>query len=367
MEKYYFATLAHYLGTAAPHKAAKLAALFGSAEAAHKAGKGAVGRLGVSQALQDHYHSRYEEDLPQALADYCREQQVTILTREDKTYPYLLKQIYGAPAVLYVQGKPLDDKPKLAIVGSRKATAYGLKAADFFAQALSLAGITIVSGGAYGIDGQSHRGALSKLGQTIAVLGGGLANLYPTGHRKLFAQIREQGTLLTEYAPWEPPLAKYFPLRNRIIVGLCQGVLIVEAAAKSGAMLTANLALEENRNVYCVPGNIFSATSAGTNSLIKEGACLVKDPGEIENDLLSPQVPSFNIKAYEKSLFNKDTTDLTKEQKAVFNVIKNQENITFEEIVLKAGLTIQSVSGILLTLQLNGYVIQEKGNRFLLT
>jgi len=366
MEKYYLAALAHYLGMAAPQKAATLAALFGSAQRAHQAGKGAVRRLGVSNALVEYYGSRYQENFPETLLAYCQDHKVNIITRNDACYPFLLQQIYGPPAVLYVQGKLPDNGPKFAIVGSRKATAYGLKAAKSFARVLAAADINIVSGGAYGIDGEAHRGALEG-GNTTVVLGGGLAELYPPQHKKLFGEIRERGTLLTEYAPWEAPLAKYFPFRNRIIVGLCQGVLIVEAAQKSGAMLTANLALAENRDVYCLPGNIFSPTSQGTNGLIKEGARLVDTPEEIQADFSLPPKKTGVVKGREKSLFSSEPAGLNAQQKAVYNIIRSQEYITLEEIVIKVGLTIQSVSGILLELQLSGNIIQEKGNRFLAT
>ena len=364
MEKYYLAALSHYLGTAAPQKAAKLAALFGSAEEAHKMGKNAVRYLNVPEGLSKHYQNQYHEDFPHSIARYCKDNKVTVLTRTDPAYPFLLQNIFAPPAVLYVQGQPLDNELKLAMVGSRKATAYGLKAAELFATALTQLGVTIVSGGAYGIDGQAHKAALQAKGKTIAVFGGGLANLYPAKHSRLFGEIREQGTLLTEYAPWVEPLAQHFPFRNRIIVGLCQGVLLVEAALKSGTTLTANLALEENREVFCIPGNIFSPTSQGTNQLIKEGACLVAQPSDILAAFLLPGL-STGKKLPENSLFASTQATLSPAQKAVYNIIRSKENITLEELVLKVGLTIQSVSGILIELQLIGKIKQETGNRFL--
>jgi len=364
MEKYYLAALSHYLGTAAPSGAAKLAAFFGSAEEAHRAGKNAVHCLKVTEGLARHYQTQYHEDLPQSIARYCQDNKVSVLTRADPSYPILLQNIFDPPAVLYVQGQPLDNGPKLAIVGSRKATAYGLKAAELFAAALTKQGITIVSGGAYGIDGQAHKAALEAQGKTIVVFGGGLANLYPAKHSRLFGQIREQGTLLTEYAPWVEPLAIHFPFRNRIIVGLCSGVLLVEAALKSGTTLTANLALQENREVFCLPGNIFSPTSQGTNQLIQDGACLVTNPAEILSAFLLPELTTGKMLS-ETSLFASPQATLSPTQRSVYNIIRSKENITLEEIVLKAGLTIQSVSGILIELQLIGKIKQEKGNRFL--
>lgn len=209
-----------------------------------------------------------------------------LLCITDDHYPPLLKELPDPPLVLYVQGEILpDDHSALSIVGTRKASHYGREAAYKLASALAGQNITIVSGLAHGIDTAAHRAALDAGGRTIAVLGCGIDLVYPQDNKQLAQAIRNQGALITEFAPGTPPDARNFPRRNRIISGLGLGVLVVEAPAGSGALITADLAAEQGRDVFAVPGNIFNPASRGSNQLIQDGAKLVTNAEDILNEL----------------------------------------------------------------------------------
>lgn len=205
-----------------------------------------------------------------------------ILSLTDPRYPYLLKQISGAPPLLFVEGNPdVLISPQLAIVGSRHASPDGLSLAHVFAKELVSQDVVVTSGLALGIDGRAHRGALDGGGVTVAVLGSGLERVYPAAHRKLADEIKEKGALVSELWPWSPPKPAFFPRRNRIISGLSVGVLVVEAALKSGSLITARLALEQGRDVFALPGSIHNPHAKGSNGLIKQGAYLVESVEEI--------------------------------------------------------------------------------------
>lgn len=205
-----------------------------------------------------------------------------ILTLTDPRYPYLLKQISTAPPLLFVEGDPhILSLPQLAIVGSRHASQDGLANAKTFGFELSKRDIVVTSGLALGVDGRAHRGALDGNGKTVAVLGSGLEKIYPSAHQQLAEEIKEKGALVSEFWPWSPPKAEFFPKRNRIISGLSIGVLVVEAALKSGSLITARLALEQGREVFALPGSIHNPHVKGSNGLIKQGAFLVESVDEI--------------------------------------------------------------------------------------
>ncbi|MGM0568472.1 MAG: DNA-processing protein DprA [Elusimicrobiota bacterium] len=204
----------------------------------------------------------------------------------DIAYPSLLKEIYDPPAVLYSRGKILErDYNAVAVVGTRKASGYGKAAACALARGLAAYNITVVSGAAYGIDTAAHKAVLEAGGRTIAVLGGGLDRPYPASNKNLLDRISENGAVLSEYEPGRPPSAHNFPRRNRIISGLCHGVVVVEAPKRSGALITAAMAGEQGRQVYAVPGSIFSSGSAGTLGLIRDGAVPVGRVEEIVEDI----------------------------------------------------------------------------------
>ena len=231
---------------------------------------------------------------------YLERNQIEVIHIQDKSYPPLLKEIYDPPIVIYLKGnKKILKEKSLAIVGCRDATDYGRKAAKYFAYQLAKQGIHIVSGLAKGVDSYAHIGTilarnvdsypqkekLSTIGKTIAVLGCGLDTIYPQENKKLANQIIETGgAIITEYPLGTKPEKSNFPARNRIISGLSKGVLVIEAKERSGSLITVDFALEQGRDVFCVPGNINSQNSIGTNELIKQGAMLVTNAKDIIGD-----------------------------------------------------------------------------------
>ncbi|QGP93216.1 DNA recombination-mediator protein A [Neomoorella glycerini] len=207
---------------------------------------------------------------------------IGVLILEEDTYPLELKRIYDPPPVLYWRGSQLPGEGlKIAIVGTRRATVYGLKVATELAAGLAAAGAGVVSGLARGIDAAAHRGAIQGKGLTWGILGCGVDVIYPPEHRQLYHQVMDHGAILSEFPPGTPPDAGHFPARNRIISGLASGTVVVEAAARSGALITADLALEQNRDVFAVPGPVTSRYSEGTNELIKQGARVVTGVADI--------------------------------------------------------------------------------------
>jgi DNA processing protein len=223
---------------------------------------------------------------PQAELTRVEQAGAHLLTLDDDLYPALLKPLPDAPPVLYIKGAlALEDTTAIAIVGTRKATHYGRSAAIEISKHLAANGVCIISGLAPGIDAAAHRAALAANGRTVAVLGCGIDRLYPPEHAELAAQIVKQGALVSEFPLGTPPDGRNFPRRNRIISGMALGVLIVEAPEQSGALITAGIAAEQGRDVFAIPGSIFSLASGGTNKLIQDGAKPVMRADDILNEL----------------------------------------------------------------------------------
>ena len=217
---------------------------------------------------------------------YILKNDIKIINISDDNYPAKLKNIYAPPITIFAKGDiSLLSSKAIAIVGSREPSKYGIYVAEKFSKELSKEGIAIVSGLAKGIDTFAHVGALSSFGKTIAVLGSGIDVVYPKENAKYYREISEKGLIISEYIVGTAPESKNFPQRNRIISGLSDGVLVVEARKNSGTMITTDFALEQGKELYVIPGNITSNLSAGTNNLIKEGAKLVTDVCEILEDL----------------------------------------------------------------------------------
>ncbi len=352
MEKIYMAALSMVpgIGTA---KLKKLVAYFGSAEQVWRANNQDLilsGQLDESLSGQIISLRRSIDILK--LADKWQREGIKICSLTDDDYPGLLRQIFDPPLQFYYRGNlPLTDN-LLAIVGSRQATAYGKNAASMLAAGLAAAGVWIVSGAARGIDSAAHTGALGK-GNTIAVLGCGVDVVYPPENRKLLAQIAEQGAVISEYAPGTLPYPAYFPARNRIISGLSRGTVIVEAAAKSGALITADCALNEGRDVFAVPGSIFSSASKGVHNLIKQGARLVDSVDEILEEYQLTAKPDGQI------------PELAAGETAVLKAISYEQGIGVEDIVNKTQLTPAEVSYIILQLELRGLLAELEGRRYI--
>lgn len=241
---------------------------------------------GMSDKIIQNMQKAKDAKLLEKYEKYILKNDIKIINISDDNYPAKLKNIYAPPITIFAKGDiSLLNSKSIAIVGSREPSKYGIYVAEKFSKELSKEGITIVSGLARGIDTFAHVGALSSFGKTIAVLGSGIDVVYPKENAKYYREISEKGLIISEYIVGTAPESKNFPQRNRIISGLSDGVLVVEARKNSGTMITTDFALEQGKELYVIPGNITSNLSAGTNNLIKEGAKLVTDVYEILEDL----------------------------------------------------------------------------------
>jgi DNA processing protein len=278
-----------------------------------------------------------------------------IITLDDPSYPEPLKQIADPPPVLFVRGNPeLLSRPQIAVVGSRNPSASGRETAFQFAKALSAYGFVISSGLALGIDAAGHEGALHGQGLTVAVTGTGPDRIYPATNKKLAMQIVEQGAIVTELPPGTPAKAHHFPRRNRIISGLCRGLLVVEAAKESGSLITARLALEQNREVFAIPGSIHNPLARGCNALIREGAKLVETVQDILEELNQYYQEDTNyIPMPEQSI-------LDLEQQTLLNLVM-YDPTSIDHLVEKTGRSVEMIASMLLILELNGYVSAVAG------
>jgi DNA processing protein len=280
----------------------------------------------------------------------------TAVTLADPEYPALLKQIVDPPPALFYRGDlALAQKPSIAMVGSRRASPYALNAAEHLARQVVSAGIAIVSGLARGVDSASHAAALEAGGATIAILGTGIDIVYPRSNRRLFRLIEERGLILSEFAPGTPPLPMNFPIRNRVISGISLGTVIVEATSRSGSLITARTAAEQNREVFAVPGPIFSAGSEGTHRLIQYGAKLVHDA----NDILEELRGDFRLP---KSAPPPPPESPLAE---VLEVFRKEEATHIDAAAERLQRPIASVSEAVLQLELGGWLRALPGARYL--
>ncbi len=279
---------------------------------------------------------------------------------EDSAYPSLLRQLADPPPVLYVRGdKALLNEPAIAIVGSRAATAYGRKIAFSLAKKLSGYSLTVVSGLALGIDAESHAGALAGAGRTIAVLGCGLDVVYPRQNLPLFRKIAASGALITEYPLATRPEGFRFPARNRIIAGISKGVVIVEAAKRSGSLITAQIALDCGREVFAVPGHIDSCKSEGTHWLLKQGAKLVQSATDIVEEL---DVAGTHCVSEKSGMDEKNNFRLEPDALALLRHLESYPRPR-EELMEMTGFTPARVSELLLFLELDGFIEMLPGDK----
>ncbi|MDK9705838.1 MAG: DNA-processing protein DprA [Desulforhopalus sp.] len=282
------------------------------------------------------------------------------LSFEDPDYPPLLRQLIDPPPVLYILGKKeLLQRPAVAVVGSRAATGYGRKAAFGLASRLSDAMFTVVSGLALGIDAEAHAGALSGEGSTIAVLGCGLDVIYPRQNHALFRKIAEAGAVVTEYPLGTRPEGYRFPARNRIIAGLSKGVVVVEAAKRSGSLITAQIALDCGRDVFAVPGHIDSCKSEGTHWLLKQGAKLVQSAADILEEF---DVSSSPGQTEEVGVQPEKNFDLEPDAVVLLRYLDSYPEQR-EELIGKTGFSPARISELLLVLELDGWVEMLPGDR----
>lgn len=297
-----------------------------------------------------------------------------ILTYDDIDYPDELRKIDSPPYVLYLKGEKLswDRLFAIGVVGTRRCTAYGVKAADNLCFDLAARGITIVSGMARGIDSAAARAALRAGGKTIAVLGSGIDVIYPPENRELMEEIEKSGTVMTEYPPGSQPMAHHFPERNRIISGLSKGVLVIEAPLKSGALITANYALEAGRDLFAVPGEIFKDNSKGTNLLIKQGARIVSSamdiieeyPADIEKLVPAeekPEEPVNNIRRI--TIDDEKYQALDKKEQSVISLLI-EKNMHIDDISVHTGIDIGELNAMLPMLEMLGLIRKLPGDNY---
>lgn len=306
------------------------------------------------------------DQVNQALED-LEQYQVQVVTCHDEEYPSALTTIFDPPPLLYVKGAPLQHHDILvAVVGSRRASTYGRTVAEQLCRELSMKGVTVVSGMARGIDSAAHRGALHAGGRTIAVLGCGVNVIYPPENSQLYHEILEHGTIISEYPLHAKPDRGNFPARNRIISGMSLGTVVVEAGSRSGALITADTALEQGRDVFAVPGNITSASSQGTNHLLKQGAILVEHAEDILNAL--PLEISRELGQVQPELPFKETPPLspplTAEEQQVLACIDTHP-IHIDTITIRSQLPSSKVSATLMILEMKNLIRQLTGKMFL--
>jgi DNA processing protein len=282
---------------------------------------------------------------PERQLEELRGRGIRILHAAHPEYPRLLTEASGRPTVLYIRGRLTpEDGRSVGIVGTRRSTSYGKGVTERISRELATAGVTIVSGLARGIDAVAHHVALESGGRTVAVLGSGVDVIYPAEHRRLAERILEHGAVISEQPPGAKPDAPNFPARNRIISGMSQGVVVIEAPARSGALITANFAADQGREVFVVPGNVGNATSEGTNQLLRDGARIVRDGADILADLGFGGTPPAQLSLQ---------LPATPEEARVLSCLSN-EPLHIDEIAEAANMRGREVAEALLMMELKG-------------
>ena len=338
----------------------RLEAYFGSLEDAWSASSGQLKASGLDDRAVRSIIGHRDAISPAREAERLDKAGVRAITWHDAEYPPRLKEIYDPPPIVYLRGSILhEDWRAIAVVGTRKATAYGREVAAMLTHDLARAGITIVSGLARGIDGVAHQEALRAGGRTLAVLASGLDTIYPPEHGSLAASIRESGALLSEHPLGTKPRAQHFPRRNRLMSGMTLGTLVVEAGEASGALLTVKHALEQDREVFCVPGSIFSPASRGTNHLIQQGAKLVYRHEDILEEL--------NLSAISHQMEMRSVLEPQDDQESLLLGHISYEPAHIDEIRLRVQLPIDVVSSTLAMMELKGLVHQVGGMHYVRT
>jgi DNA processing protein len=337
----------------------QLLAALGAPARIFAAGRAAVAGV-IGTALADRLLDTDTREAITAALSWAREPGNSILCLGEPAYPPALLDIHDPPVLLYVKGDPARlSAPSLAIVGARSATPQGMANASAFARSLSKTGLAIVSGLALGIDAAAHEGALDGCGGTIAVIGTGADRIYPARNQALARRIANAGVIVSEFPIGTPPAAHNFPRRNRLIAGLAQGVLVVEAALGSGSLITAKLAAEQGREVFAVPGSIHSPLSKGCHRLLRDGAKLV----ETAEDILEELSPRFCHDAAQQP---EALPDAASSDSAAFRVLAalGHDPADGDTLALRCGLTADALYAILLPMELDGQVARLPGGRF---
>lgn len=339
----------------------RLLQVFGSPEQVFAAPSHAL-RTHIKPAVAERIGHGVDMAAMDALAEWLKDADNSVITLADADYPQSLLNISDPPPLLYAKGnRKLLDRPGLAVVGSRNATAQGIGHAESFSEAISVAGLCIVSGMAHGIDSAAHRGGLRGPGSSIAIVGTGLDRVYPAVNRDLAHALAAGGLILSEFALGMPPLAANFPRRNRIISGLSLGCLVVEASLQSGSLITARMALEQGREVFAIPGSIHSPQSKGCHSLIKQGAKLVETAQDVLDELAG-LIPG-PLRAAAQGAPARATTEAGAAEHPLLAHL-GFDPLSMDALSTRSGLTIEALSAILLQLELEGQVASLPGGLY---
>jgi DNA processing protein len=338
-------------------KISQLRSYFGTLEDAWKATSGELSKAGIDSKTVTSITNSRSKIHPEAEIEILDKFKVTVIESDSPSFPARLKEIYDCPPLIYVRGNLLpEDECCLAVVGTRRASIYGRQVTEELVADLVRNNITIVSGLAKGIDSIAHRTALDVQGRTIAVFASGLDIAYPAENAKLAREIMENGALISEYPLGIKPKADNFPRRNRILSGLSLGVLVIEAGERSGALITADLALSQNREVFAVPGSIFSPVSKGTNKLLQQGAKLVQSNIDVLEEL--------NLAMVAQQLEMKDLLPMDSTESLLLKNI-SAEPIHINEICRQSGLTSAIVNSTLTMMELKGLIKQIGGMNYI--
>lgn len=341
-----------------PQKLKRIYSYFPDMQTAWQSSWGELKKTGLfSKEIEQITEQRGRID-PDNEWEALEKQMIRVITIKDSAYPKLLKEIYSPPALIYIKGNlPENLNFSLAVVGTRKTTTYGRLITPEIVKELAKAGLTIISGLAFGIDALAHQSCLEVNGRTIAVLGCGLDKIYPLANYRLGQEIVEKNSaIISEYPIGTLPLKQHFPVRNRIIAGLARGVLVIEGSQDSGSLITAKCALEQNREVLAVPGNIYNKTSAGPNNLIKMGAKAVTNATDV--------LEALDLEFAQQYIKNKEIIAETKEEEILLKFLSS-EPIHIDELIQKSKLNTSVISSTLTMMEMTGKVKNIGGMHYI--
>ena len=343
-----------------PMRFAKIYKYFDTLENAWQASLQEFQKAGIEFAIAERIISKRKEISPDQEMEKLEKEGIKIMIKTSQHYPALLKEISSAPAILYYKGELRKDDIAIGIVGSRKVSTYGMQATTKLARELSGNNITIVSGMALGIDGIAHRECLKLGKRTIAVLGGGIdeKSIYPASNRQVAKEIISNGAIISEYPIGTPSLRQHFAIRNRIISGLSLGILIIEAAQSSGTLITAKFALEQNREIFAVPGSIFSKTSTGTNNLIRLGAKLVTRIEDITEEL--------NLNSLFKFEKKDQITPDNDEEALILENLSPDQPLHIDQLAKITKMNVTALSSLLTLMEIKSKVKNIGGMRYVI-
>lgn len=358
MDSKFFYLLFNRVNGLGPRRLSRMLEYFGTPEKVWYADREQLSKVPeIPVGIVDEILTKRKQLNPELELQRLKDLGIGVLFSDEPDYPPLLKEIFDPPRVLYFRGSPaVFFKRTFGIVGARKATHYGLSVSEVIAGDLAAAGLCIVSGMARGIDSSAHKGALGVSGSTAAVLGCGVDIVYPRENKKLMDEIIKTGIIVSEFPPGTPPTPGNFPQRNRIISGISEGIMIVEAAEKSGSLITADFALEQGRDVFAVPGQVTNSLNRGAHRLIKQGARLVENAGDVLEEL-----------GMDSSMFDQkpktSINGLTSVDKKIYNIVSDVP-VSSEFIIETSGISSSEVLSTLLCLELQGLVRQLPGHLY---